>query len=134
MRPILLLPFVLLGACNTPDFFSITHPDGSREQLMPTPAMMGGKRTVMYRHTSGAAQTEIAIMQNNEKSFDSAVTGAVAAGLGHFAMKEAIAADEAAAGVKNATTAAGVSKAQIAADVEKAKIAADVTKTITLPK
>ena len=126
MKPITTLIFLLMVACSSPDAFVIIGPDGSMQKLMPTPAMLGGKRTMMYSHRTAYDETKIAITQDNEKSFDTAAAAAGLAYGGYLATKEVLA--DTAAGVTNKQTAAGVTKAGIAADVTKTQIGADVTK------
>jgi hypothetical protein len=76
-----LAPLLILAAasCNSPDYLEIMATDGTRQRLVATPAMMGGRRTIYYAHrTPEGGETLVAINQNNEVSFDSAVAGLTA--------------------------------------------------------
>ena len=122
-----LLLVALATSCSGPDMFVI-GPDGS-QHLRASPIMLGGKRTVMYRHEDRyGGSTRIAITQNNERSFDSFVAALAAAAaliVPEWANVQQ-AEDILKASVSNNQIAAGVTKAQIDAAVKQAAIQATI--------
>jgi hypothetical protein len=128
---------ILSSSCSGPDMFVIC-PDGS-QHLRVTPVMLGGKRTVMYRHDSpDGGTTRISIMHNLERSFDSAVAalaaGVAAVGTEYFNTKDAenilnaaVDRDKVAAGVTVAAQQAALKEAALQASLQKAAIREGIT-------
>jgi hypothetical protein len=129
-----LAPLLILAAasCNSPDYLEIMSTDGTRQRLVVTPAMMGGRRTVYYAHRPAeGGETLIAVNQNNEVSFDSAVTALSAMSLSRHQTRHQIAraeeitkrrgiqADLAAEALKQQTEAAEISAGVTRAAIEK---------------
>jgi hypothetical protein len=139
-----LAPLLILAAasCNSPDYLEIMATDGTRQRLVATPAMMGGRRTIYYAHrTADGGETLVAINQNNETSFDSAMMGLTAISASRqqarrsinraeqVTKRRKIEADLAAQGLRQQTE-----QAEIDAGIIKAAIEKGIIKIPSLPR
>jgi hypothetical protein len=127
-----LLIVVAVASCNSPDYLEIVSTDGTRQRLVATPAMMGGRRTIYYAHRPAeGGETLVAINQNNEVSFDSAVAALSAmavsrhqtrhqiARAGEITERRAIQSDLAKEALKQQTGAAEIEAGIIKAAIDK---------------